>query len=278
MNVVLPKQFKIRKRDMTLYILSIVICIISLIIIITMQFLGESVFPKNKIELATEEELLRLKTEFENMFTNQFIGEVQDVVKKEEGKDLVFTSYERQENKAGTYTLDIHIPQFNMPDETVNAMNQEIAKMYKQQVNEILNTQENQTIYAVEYVSFIEKDVLFLIIRSTLKQGNVPQQAKIDTYQYDLQAKKRINLQEMIEKLQYDANEIQNKIREEIQKQEQNSKNLQELGYSIYVRDSNSDIYKIENTKQFFLRNGKLYMIYSYENEAETSDMDLVIL
>ena len=278
MNVILPKQYRVSKTDIIIYTVAIVICVVALTVIITMQFLGEGIFHTNKIQIATEEELLRLRTEFDNMFLNQFIGEGENISKKDNSKNLVFTNYENTDNIEGDYTLNVHIPEFNIQDENLNKLNEEIATTYKTQVSNILATKGNQTIYSVEYVSYVENQVLSLIIRSNIKQGNQAQQSIIQTYNYDLEKKKQIDLEGMLEKLNYDKNEVQQKIKEEIIKEEKNSKNLQELGYSIYVRDSQSDIYKIENSKQFFMRNGKLHIIYSYGNNSLTSEMDFVIL
>ncbi len=278
MNVILPKQYRVSKTDIIIYTVAIVICVVALTVIITMQFLGEGIFHTNKLQIATEEELLRLRTEFDNMFLNQFIGEGENISKKDNSKNLVFTNYENTDNIEGDYTLNVHIPEFNIQDENLNKLNEEITTTYKTQVSNILTTKGNQTIYSVEYVSYVENQVLSLIIRSNIKQGNQAQQSIIQTYNYDLEKRKQIDLEGMLEKLNYDKNEVQQKIKEEIIKEEKNSKNLQELGYSIYVRDSQSDIYKIENSKQFFMRNGKLHIIYSYGNNSLTSEMDFVIL
>lgn len=278
MNVVLPKQYRVSKKDIIIYTVVIIICVVALTVIITMQFLGEGIFHTNKFQIATEEEMVKLKTEFDNMFENKFIGEAKNIDKKDSKKDVVFTSYENNESSEGTYTFDVNIPEFNVKDDELNKINESISKKYKQKLGELKNLKDTKILYSVEYVSYVENDILFLIIRSNLKEGNNAQQSNIDSYQYDLENKKEMNLEEMLQKLNYDKNDIQEKIYEEIKREEQNSKNLQELGYGIYVRDSSSDIYKIENSDQFFMRNGKLHIIYSYGNQSLTSEMDFVII
>ena len=45
------------------------------------------------------------------------------------------------------------------------------------------------------------------------------------------------------------------------------------------MRDSNSDEYKIENAKNYYLGdNGYLFLVYPYGNKELTSEMDLVII
>ena len=53
---------------------------------------------------------------------------------------------------------------------------------------------------------------------------------------------------------------------------------LVELGYNMYQRDYNSDMYDVKNTKEYFLgMDGDLYVIYPYGNTDSTSEMDIVI-
>ncbi len=278
MNVILPKQYRVSKTDIIIYTLAIIVCVVALTVIITMQFLGEGIFHKNQIQIATQEEMLKLKTEFDNMFSNQFEGEEEGFSKKDSNKSVVFTNYENTNNVEGDYTLNVHIPEINSEDENLLKLNKEIAETYKEQTSNILATTGKQMIYSVQYISHIENKILTLIIRSNIKQGNQAQKTVLQTYNYDLENKKMINLEEMLTKLNYEKNDVQEKIKEEIVKEEKNSKNLQELGYAIYVRDSQSDIYNIENTEQFFIHKGKLYIIYCYGNYDLTSEMDFIIL
>lgn len=278
MNVILPKQYRVSKTDIIIYTVAIVVCVVALTVIITMQFLGEGIFHKNQIQIATEEEMLKLKTEFDNMFSNQFEGEEEGFKKKDNSKAVVFTNYENTNNVEGDYTLNVHIPEINSEDENLLKLNKEISETYKEQTSKILTAKGKQMIYSVQYISHIENKILTLIIRSNIKQGNQAQKTVLQTYNYDLEKKKMINLEEMLTKLNYQKNDVQEKINEEIVKEEKNSKNLQELGYAIYVRDSESDIYNIENTKQFFIHNGKLYIIYCYGNYDLTSEMDFIVL
>ena len=124
----------------------------------------------------------------------------------------------------------------------------------------------------------MEDDILVLIIRSNLKENNNAQKQMIYTYNYDLKNRKIVNFEDIIDKLNYNKNDVQNAIYDYIQIQENNSKSLKNLGYGIYVRNSKDDLYKIENTKQFFVQNGKLYILYPYGNSLATSEMDIVII
>ena len=53
---------------------------------------------------------------------------------------------------------------------------------------------------------------------------------------------------------------------------------LIELGYNVFSRDINSDIYRLDNVKEYFIYNGNIYIIFAYGNDKMTSEMDLVII
>lgn len=282
MNVQLPKEYKVRKRDIVIYTICIIICVVALTVAVTVQVLGENVtnkvFHANKLQIASEEEQVKLRTDFENMFTNEFTGQIENAEKKDESKNFVYTTYDNQDTVQGNYTLDVHIPNFNIKDETLEQINNKITTEYKQKVNQILNNNGSQIIYSVEYNSYVENDILFLIIRSNLKESNNAQKQMIYTYNYDLKNKKVIDINDVIEKLKYNKNDVEKAIQNYIEIQENNSKSLKNLGYGIYVRNSKDNMYKIENTKQFFIKNGKLYIIYPYGNTTATTEMDIVII
>lgn len=278
MNVNLPNNYKINKKDIILYAIAIIICIVALTIIVAIIFLGEDVVQKNKVEIATEEEKIELRTNFENMFKNNLTGEIQDIEKNNNDKDYVYTALEATNTSENNYSLNVHIPEINIKNDVITEINTDIAKRYKQEVSNVLNSKGKNTIYSIEYEAHVENNILFLTIRSNLKQSNSAQKLMIYTYNYDLKEQKSHTLDELIQILNYDKTEIQNLINSEIKSQEENANSLKELGYSIYLRDSSSDIYKVENSDYFFIKDGRLYIIYPYGNESVTSEMDLVII
>lgn len=282
MNVELPKEYKVRKRDIIIYTICIIVCVVALTVAVTVQVLGEdvanNVFHANKLQIASEEEQVKLRSDFENMFDNKFSGQIEGMQKKYNDKNFVFTSYQNEDTVADSYNLNVHIPNFNIVDDELEKLNNKISTEYKQQVNQILNNKGNVIVYSIEYTSYVEDDILVLIIRSNLKENNNAQKQMIYTYNYDLKNRKIVNFEDIIDKLNYNKNDVQNAIYDYIQIQENNSKSLKNLGYGIYVRNSKDDLYKIENTKQFFVQNGKLYILYPYGNSLATSEMDIVII
>ena len=45
----------------------------------------------------------------------------------------------------------------------------------------------------------------------------------------------------------------------------------------MYRRNPESSIYILENATEFFVKDGIVYIIYSYGNSSFTSEMDLII-
>ena len=116
------------------------------------------------------------------------------------------------------------------------------------------------------------------MIKSNLKEGNSAQRIIIQTYNYDLRNNKEITLEEVLKIKNINKGETQNQIKNEIEAEQKKVEDLQKLGYNIYSRDMNSDIYNIENSKQFYLSENAIYIIYPYGNETFTSEMDMIII
>ena len=88
---------------------------------------------------------------------------------------------------------------------------------------------------------------------------------------------KEITLIDEISLLGLDESEVQKRIDNQIAQEQQNAEDLQALGYNIYNRDINSDMYDIQNSNIFFVHNQNLYVIYAYGNNALTSEMDIIV-
>ena len=69
------------------------------------------------------------------------------------------------------------------------------------------------------------------------------------------------------------------KVKAEIKEIETEVNNMAELGYNLYPRNSNDEIYDIDNITEFFIgEDNALYVIFAYGNQNNTSEMDIVVL
>ena len=285
MNVTLPEEEKISKKRVIIYAVAIAICVIALIIAVCVQILGNDItnkiFGVSQIKSKTEEEEQTLKTNFDNLFLNslEITGDINaDVKKQDESKDYVVTTYEKRETVSGKYEMSVFIPYINIDNETINKYNEEIKEIFQDKAESILETEGQNVLYTVDYQGYIENNILTVIIKSSLKQGASAQQLIVQTYNYDLVNNKEITLNDEIDMLALNKTAVQNKIRSEIKAEQDKAEALQELGYEIYNRDSESDYYSIDNSNIFFVHDQNLYIIYPYGNDALTSEMDIVIV
>ena len=287
MNVTLPEKEGIKKGQIIIYSVIILVCIICVIVAFYVQFyaridlaglvgMGEESSYGNK----TEEEQVNLETNFAQLFTNSlnnYNGE-NDNKKKEQDKNLVYTEYQKKESKLNSYNLEVNIPLINVDNEIVENYNKEIRDTFQTLSENVLKSENQNIIYTVDYVANVQDGILSLMIRSNLKQGANAQKVIIQTYNYDLRNNKEITLNEVLRIEKLDENNVQNIINNKIKTEQDKAEDLQSLGYNIYSRDVDSDIYKLEKSTEFYLTPNALYIIYAYGNATNTSEMDIVVL
>lgn len=265
------------------YIALAILCIIAIGIAVYMQFFkDEKIGVVLGITKKEDKEYNELKENFTNIFTNNLTKEnmyTGKIKKIRENEDIVFSAYNVQEQK-DNYTINIQLPFFNINSDTAKEINKELTRSFKEKSEQIMksNTEEKK-IYTIKYKAYVNNEILSMVILSELKEGNNNQRIIFKSYNYNLATNKQVDINELIQLKNIDKTNANKKIKEEIEKsQEQNTK-LAELGYNTITRDATSDTYKIENAKEFFLGDkGYLYIIYPYGNKEYTSEMDIVII
>ena len=285
MKINLPEKKKIKKRQLIIYTSIMIVCAISIIIAFYVQFFARIDIRRligfdieGEFSKKTEEQTELLKAEFDKIFTNSIEnGDGHDSKKKDKDKQIVYTAMEKKVSKLNSYDVEVHIPYINIDNEKVEEFNKEIEEFINK-TNSVLESENRNIIYTVEYVANIQDDILSVMIRSNLKEGSSAQRVIIQTYNYDLRNNKKIDLEEVLRIENVNKSEIQQKIKSEIETEQKKVEDLKELGYNIYSRNPEDDMYKIENTEEFYLTNNTLYIIYAYGNVTFTSEMDLIII
>lgn len=287
MNLTLPKETEIGKKQIIIYISIILICVISIIIAFYVQFyaridIASLVGLKEKKEFGqkTEEEIASLKSNFNAIFINDIENDNDENNGKKEQQDrkIVYTKYEKKESKVNSYDLEVHIPYINVDNEVVKKYNQDIEEIFANKARNVLGSENKNIIYNVEYVANIHDGILSVMIKSNLKEGSNAQKVIVQTYNYDLRNNKEITIAEMLKIKGMDKQFVQNKINDEISAEEKKVEDLKDLGYTIYTRDTSSSMYELENASEFYVTEDTLYIVYAYGNQTSTSEMDLVIL
>ncbi len=224
----------------------------------------------------TQEEI---KNQLKSLFTNDFINNsTYEVQKANDSKDIVYSAYDIQK-KEELYEVDIHLPVINISGDVPASFNKITQSVFADEASKILNKKYTEkVIYDVNYISYINDNILSLAIKSTLKRGNNPQREIIQTYNYNLETGEKVELVDVLTKRNIVQSECQNKINQVVSKAQEEAQILVKSGYQVYNRDLSNSIYQLSNISNFFLGStGELYIIFAYGNQNFTAEMDVVL-
>lgn len=268
-----------------MFALIIIVCIFALNYGVYWQFFRETDEPTNQIEnsIQTQVDTQALVQNFKTIFNNTlnyqgYNVNTTGVTKIDSNKDLIYTLYSKEEVAENKYDINIKIPYINIANDSVEKFNKQVNDIFVSKAQNIITGATNNTIYDVEYMSYINTNILSLVIKSTLKEGNNPQRVIVQTYNYNLSTNEAIDLKQMIEIQGLNTNNVKNKIAVTVNQANDEAMSLKELGYNVFIRDLQSDIYEINNTTTFFVgENNRLYIIYPYGNSNFTDAMDIIV-
>ncbi len=278
------------KEAKIIYVIISIICVISIIIGVYEQFFNKKDDNTNistngkveePIEQIKEKTMEEIKDEFNAIFINSFSSEgkdISDIERINKEKNIVYAAYNIQQEH-DFFNIDLNIPVINIKGDIPKEFNKKTQEVFVKKANEVMeNTNASEKIiYSIDYAAYINGDILSVIIKSSLKQGNNPQRIIVQTYNYNIKTKEKVTLSNIIEQKNIDEQKLKSKIDRALQTVKREEEILTQSGYSVYVRDLNSDVYKLENITNFFLDNDeKLYIIFAYGNQNFTSELDIV--
>lgn len=227
-------------------------------------------------------EITKLKNEFSTgkIFTNDISGAstASNVKKKNQAKEIVWTYSTTNKNEPEKYNIVAVIPQININSTEAEKINSQIQTAYVDKIENIMEHSTEFTDYSVVYKAYLNGDLLSLIIKETIREGSTTQSAKIKTFNYNLNNNTQVSINEIIKAKEYKSDELQKKIKSEIERLNKNDEDLKSQYSDMKLRDLNDSRYKIENTENFIVNEeGYLYIIYAYGNIENTNKMDIVI-
>ena len=283
MNVVIEDESKKNKRLKILYIGIISICVIAVIAAIVIQIVKQNNGSEvTKLPELTEDQKNQHKDEFESIFGNKvnyLKNNGYKITKLESNKEIIYTGYQNNDSKINDYDMKVNIPYININNDIIEEFNTQIRDTVEKKAKSIINTQNSNVIYTVDYSAYISNNIMSLVVRSTLKEGTSPQRDIVQTYNYDLINQREYTIDDMLNAKGITKKEANQKIREEIKTQQEKTEELEKLGYTTYKRDYTSDIYNINNVTEYFMgEDNALYIIYAYGNENNTNEIDVVMM
>lgn len=266
------------KKQLIILIAILLVCSIAIAIGVYAQITNSKI-------TKTEEEKQQanyedLKNNFDSIFTNTINKEGSAKIENSNINydDIIETKYDINEKKETKYNIVAKIPLFKKETETTKRINEEIFNTFGKKIVDIVKNNKAYTVYNLGYVGYINDNILSLVIKCTLKEGTTAQRTIIQTYNYNINEDKLVTLEDIIQNKNLDKEKMQKQITEEITKLSNQNASFANQGYNVYVRNPNNDIYKLENTLNFFLgKNKTLYLVYAYGNNDYTSETDLVI-
>lgn len=224
-----------------------------------------------------------LKEEFNSLFSNYFDDQGYDTnsIKKLEGfeeQSVIFAAYNIKEEKDEKYSVNINLPVVNVIGEVPAEFNAITQSVFADKANDVLSNSKTYTIYNVEYTGYLNENILSLVIKSTLKEGNNPQRIIVQTYNYDITTKEKLTLNQVLEAKGISTKEVNKKIERQVEEANKQAKEISSaLGQTVYERDINNAMYVTDNVNHFFLGlDGQIYIVYPYGNANFTSEMDVI--
>lgn len=268
-------KYFIEKNKMLIMLISIIlICSIAIAVGVYAQITnkGISVEKKQENEISYDD----LRDKFKNSFTNT-INKAENANSNYNYEEILYCAYNIAEEKSGKYKINANLPLFKLENDVISNVNKEIFDTFGREIINIINTSTEHTTYNLDYVAYVNGNIISLAIRCNYKDGTNPQRTIIQTYNYDIENNKILSIQDILEYKNLNKEEVQNKVYTQIEEINMKMQNISEQGYNIYVRNEEDSMYKIDNTYNYFLgENNYLYLVYAYGNNNYTSSMDVL--
>ena len=266
-----------------MYAIIIIICIISIGLGVYAQFFMEEDVGnayENDIDaggnIITSQDV---NQSFMDLFTNEFYSNYNDsnIAKLDASRDLVYTFYSDNQTVDGQYSMNVNIPLINIQSDVVTEFNSLTQSIFVDKINSVMGGTDVYTIYNLDYIAYVNENILSVAIKATIKEGDNPQRIIVQTYNYDLQNDKSVTVKEILEYRDIDENVVENRIRSVVQKASEDAEVMAESGYTVYQRNLDDEMYQIDNISNFIEGpNGELYIIFAYGNNNYTSEMDII--
>lgn len=264
-----------KKRKITFIVIGVV-CILAIMLTILIKTIQPG---DNKLDNKDNKqiEVKEFSTIFDNKINKQEF-EIGQVNKLNKDKEIVYTSYDYTEKLEGKYDIDVKIPSINIDNEESETINKEISDIFKAKAQSIMSNEKSKNIiYTVEYTAYINSNILSVVIKSNLKEGQNAQRIIVKCYTYNITSEELVDIDEMFHIEQLDKQKVEKEIVKIVSENAKQNESLKNLGYKVYERNLNDDMYKVENIKNFFYGpDGVLYIIFAYGNNNFTAELDVI--
>lgn len=266
-----------------IYALIVAFCIIAIIVGVNAQFFStkesDEVPEINVSNVVSVNEELDISNKFMQLFDNKLpqFKDYPNIEKGDLSKNYLYIYSENPQLPNGPYTKKLdgnydivaYLPVFNINSDVTNSFNNITINYFVKMMNDIVLNGTTNTNLTISFAANVNDNILSVAIIAKLKEGDKPQRIMIQGYNYDLANNKEVKVADVLAKKNVDMATANSKI-EKVVKSADNT---------LYKRELTNPIYSIDKVTNFILgRNGELYIIYAYGNQANvySSEMDIV--
>ena len=266
-----------------IYALIVAFCIIAIIVGVNAQFFStkesDEVPEINVSNVVSVNEEIDISNKFMQLFDNKLpqFKDYPNIEKGDLSKNYLYIYSENPQLPNGPYTKKLdgkydivaYLPVFNINSDVTNSFNNITINYFVKMMNDIVLNGTTNTNLTISFAANVNDNILSVAIIAKLKEGDKPQRIMIQGYNYDLANNKEVKVADVLAKKNVDMATANSKI-EKVVKSADNT---------LYKRELTNPIYSIDKVTNFILgRNGELYIIYAYGNQANVylSEMDIV--
>lgn len=266
-----------------IYALIVAFCIIAIIVGVNAQFFStkesDEVPDINVSNVVSVNEEIDISNKFMQLFDNKLpqFKDYPNIEKGDLSKNYLYIYSENPQLPNGPYTKKLdgkydivaYLPVFNINSDVTNSFNNITINYFVKMMNDIVLNGTTNTNLTISFAANVNDNILSVAIIAKLKEGDKPQRIMIQGYNYDLANNKEVKVADVLSKKNVDMATANSKI-EKVVKSADNT---------LYKRELTNPIYSIDKVTNFILgRNGELYIIYAYGNQANvySSEMDIV--
>lgn len=266
-----------------IYALIVAFCIIAIIVGVNAQFFStkesDEVPEINVSNVVSVNEELDISNKFMQLFDNKLpqFKDYPNIEKGDLSKNYLYIYSENPQLPNGPYSKKLdgkydivaYLPVFNINSDVTNGFNNITINYFVKMMNDIVVNGTINTNLTISFAANVNDNILSVAIIAKLKEGDKPQRIMIQGYNYDLANNKEVKVADVLAKKNVDMATANSKI-EKVVKSADNT---------LYKRELTNPIYSIDKVTNFILgRNGELYIIYAYGNQANvySSEMDIV--
>ena len=177
------KYFLVKNKMIIIIASIILVCAIAIAFGVYAQITNRSEIKAKEKE--QNKNYTELEESFDEIFTNN-INKETDAKENFNYDEIIYCAYSIDSEEAH-YKINAKIPLFKIKNEVTEKINQEIYDTFAKTIIDIVQNSNVHTTFNLDYVAYVNSNIVSLVIKCTYKNGSNPQRKIIQTYNYDIE-------------------------------------------------------------------------------------------